>query len=58
MKLSFCCLWTPENEGIISHLHPLWARRKGKGEAATSDFVFFVGDPRERRIYVVFSPSL
>ena len=40
-------LVTPRNAGVAWQFQPLLGPREGRGEAATSDFVPFVGDPRE-----------
>ena len=50
-------LGTPENAGVMRHFHPLSGAQEGRGEAANSDFVTFVGDPRESRGYVAFRPT-
>ena len=41
---------TPKNAQARWHFCPLVGPRKGRDDVATSDFVFFDGDPRERRV--------
>ena len=49
-------LGTPENVGATYQFHPFVAPQEGRGEATTSDFVPFVGYPRECRGYAQFRP--
>ena len=44
-------------QGLRSSSAHLWAPQEGRGDAATFDFVPFVGDPPERRVYVAVPPT-
>ena len=44
-------------QGLRSKFPPIVGPREGSGEAATSDFVPFAGDPRERKGYVAIPPT-